>query len=133
MTANLLSSDPAFRGITVDVAGAATPLIADAEMLKIVFHNLLLNGAHAMEGRGAIRVDVRTAEGVCLIVFSDDGPGIPPDVLERIFMPFFTTKARGSGLGLPTAKRLVEAHHGDISIVCPPSGGTIVTVRLPAA
>lgn len=55
------------------------------------------------------------------------------EVLEKIFMPFFTTKSRGSGLGLPTAKRLVEAHRGSITIVCPTVGGTIVTVHLPVA
>jgi two-component system sensor kinase FixL len=133
MTASLLASDPAFNGVTVDVDGAAALVMADAEMLKIVFHNLLLNSAHAMEGRGQVRVEVGIAAGSCVIVFSDDGPGIPPEVLEKIFTPFFTTKARGSGLGLPTAKRLVEAQHGDISIACPPTGGTQVTVRLPAA
>ena len=51
---------------------------------------------------------------------------------DQIFLPFFTTKARGSGLGLPTAKRLVEAHRGTISVACPPDGGTTVTVQLPA-
>jgi signal transduction histidine kinase len=65
--------------------------------------------------------------------FSDSGPGIPADVRARIFTPFFTTKSRGSGLGLPTAKRLVEAHHGTIDVDCPPAGGTTVTVRLPTA
>ena len=69
---------------------------------------------------------------MCQIAFADDGPGIPSEVLDKIFDPFFTTKARGSGLGLPTAKRLVEAHHGTIRIECPSAGGTIVTIRLPA-
>jgi signal transduction histidine kinase len=68
----------------------------------------------------------------CQIVISDSGPGIPPDVRDKLFTPFFTTKARGSGLGLPTAKRLVEAHQGTISIACPPTGGPAVTVQLPA-
>jgi two-component system, NtrC family, nitrogen regulation sensor histidine kinase GlnL len=62
----------------------------------------------------------------------DNGPGIVPDIREKIFTPFFTTKSRGSGLGLPTAKRLVEAHRGTIDIECPPDGGTVVTVQLPA-
>ena len=59
------------------------------------------------------------------------GPGIPADVREKIFTPFFTTKSRGSGLGLPTAKRLIEAHNGQIAITCPPAGGTRVVIRLP--
>jgi signal transduction histidine kinase len=67
----------------------------------------------------------------CQIAFADDGLGIPSDIREKIFTPFFTTKARGSGLGLPTAKRLIEAHCGNITIQCPTTGGTIVTVELP--
>ena len=104
----------------------------DAEMLKIVFQNLLVKSAHAMGGRGRIRVDVSTADTACLVAFRDDGPGIPLEVREKIFTPFFTTKSRGSGLGLPTAKRLIEAQNGAIAIDCPPEGGTTVTVTLPA-
>jgi signal transduction histidine kinase len=69
---------------------------------------------------------------MCQIEFADSGPGIPPDVREQIFTPFFTTRARGSGLGLPTSRRLIEAHRGTISVECPAAGGTTVTVRLPA-
>jgi two-component system NtrC family sensor kinase len=105
---------------------------ADAELLKIVFQNLIVNGAHAMEGRGRLRVSVTAFDGTCRIAFVDAGPGIPPEIREKIFTPFFTTKGRGSGLGLPRAKRLVEAHRGRISIECPPGGGTIVTIDLPA-
>ncbi len=65
------------------------------------------------------------------VVFHDADPGIPPDILEKIFTPFFTTKSKGTGLGLPTAKRLIEAHAGRIDVECPPSGGTTVTVQLP--
>ena len=73
------------------------------------------------------------ARWVVSIAFTDGGPGIPRDVLEKIFTPFFTTKARGTGLGLPTAKRIVEAHHGRLSVACPPEGGTTVTVALPVS
>ncbi len=130
-TVNLLSQDPALKGIEVEVEGGAPPVLADAEMLRVVFQNLLLNGAHAMHGRGTIRVAVTAVDASCQIVFSDSGPGIPPDVRDKIFTPFFTTKSRGSGLGLPTVKRLVEAHQGEVSIECPPAGGTTVIVRLP--
>jgi signal transduction histidine kinase len=99
--------------------------------LKIVFVNLLANGAHAMNGQGTIRVAISAHGTASEVTFSDTGPGIPEDVRARIFTPFFTTKSRGSGLGLPTARRLVEAHHGTITIECPPAGGTRVSVRLP--
>jgi signal transduction histidine kinase len=72
-------------------------------------------------------------DSACQIDFIDCGPGIPAELRDKIFTPFFTTKSRGSGLGLPTAKRLIEAHGGNSSIACPPEGGTMVSVRLPAA
>jgi signal transduction histidine kinase len=115
----------------VEVLGTAPPLLADGGLLRIVFLNLLVNGAQAMKGRGSIHVDIRTAGQSCVIAFRDSGPGIPPDVLEKVFTPFFTTKARGTGLGLATAKRLIEAHRGNITVDCPPGGGTTVTVRIP--
>jgi len=74
-----------------------------------------------------------TMTDTCQIAFADEGPVIPSEVRHKIFTPFFTTKSRGSGLGLPTAKRLIEAHRGSISIACPTAGGTIVTVELPGS
>ena len=64
----------------------------------------------------------------------DEGPGIPDDVLPRVFEPFFTTKdpGKGTGLGLPISARLVEKFGGSMSLECPPGGGTVVTVALPA-
>jgi len=131
MTVELISADPALKGLRVRVEGSAPPIQGDPELLKIVFMNLLMNGAQAMQGRGVIRVVVRSIDGSCRIVIEDAGPGIPPDVRERIFTPFFTTKSRGTGLGLPTAKRFIEAHGGSITVACPPEGGTTVTVHLP--
>ena len=131
-TVELLRGDPALRDVQVIVDGVPARVLADAELLKIVFVNLLVNAGHAMQGQGSVRVALTAIADTCQIAFADEGPGIPPDVLEKIFVPFFTTKTRGSGLGLPTAKRLVEAHRGRISIVCPAGGGTIVTVQLPS-
>ena len=132
-TAHLLRQDPAWCEVEVDLAGAAPPVLADPDMLRIVFQNLLINSAHAMKGKGRISVAIDAVDGVCRVAFADNGPGIPPDVLPKVFTPFFTTKSRGSGLGLPTARQLIEAHGGEISVDCPPSGGTTVVVRLPAA
>lgn len=102
-------------------------------MLKVVFHNLLINSAHAMQGKGRMRVGVEWVDSTCHILFEDNGPGIPADVRQKVFTPFFTTKSRGSGLGLPTVKRFVEAHDGEVTIDCPPTGGTTVLIRLPVA
>jgi two-component system sensor kinase FixL len=131
-TASLLAGDPAVAGVRVDVHGTARPVMADPELLKIVFVNVLVNGAQAMQGKGVLRVSVASVDSHCRLSFHDSGPGIPADIREKIFTPFFTTKSAGSGLGLPTAKRLIEAHAGTIRIECPPDGGTMVTVHLPA-
>jgi PAS domain S-box-containing protein len=130
-TASLLSEDPTLKEVNVEVEGSAPRLSADPEMLRIVFQNLLINGAHAMHGKGRIRVAIGTVDAACQIAFIDSGPGIPAEIREKIFTPFFTTKRGGSGLGLPTAKRLIEAHDGQITIDCPPAGGTAVVIRLP--
>lgn len=130
-TADLLTKDPTLRDLRINVEGSAPPIPVDAEMLRIVLQNLLVNSAHAMQGQGTIRVGISVVNGACQIAVADAGPGIEPDIREKIFNAFFTTKARGSGLGLPTARRLIEAHDGRIQVDCPPSGGTVVTVQLP--
>ncbi|MBI4487168.1 MAG: PAS domain S-box protein [Acidobacteria bacterium] len=131
-TVDLLSEDPSLKELRVEVEGAAPPIQADPELLKIVFVNLLMNAAHAMQGRGVVRVALAGIDRSCRIVFADAGPGIPAETREKIFTPFFTTKARGTGLGLTTAKRFVELHGGSLTIDCPSHGGTLVTVQLPA-
>jgi signal transduction histidine kinase len=133
VTADLLKRDQAAREIEFEVSGSAPPVRGDADMLKMVFQNLLLNGVHAMDGRGRIRVGVESSGPWCRIAIADDGPGIPLEIRDKIFMPFFTTKSRGTGLGLPTSKRFIDAHDGRISVDCPPAGGTTVTIQLPQA
>jgi two-component system sensor histidine kinase PilS (NtrC family) len=133
MTASLLRQDPALTGVHVEVVGSAPPVVADPDLLKLVFSNLFINGAHAMHGRGRISVSIESPAPWCRVAIRDEGPGIPADIRDKIFVPFFTTKSRGTGLGLPTAKRLIEAHQGTISVDCPSDGGTIVTVQLPLA
>jgi signal transduction histidine kinase len=130
--ADLLSGDPALRSIAIDVAGSPQLVMADAGLLKIVIQNLLINAAQAMHGQGTIRISFDAADGMCRVAIRDTGPGIPADVLQKIFTPFFTTKARGTGLGLPTAKRILEAHGGSIAVRSAP-GGTNVEFELPLA
>jgi signal transduction histidine kinase len=62
---------------------------------------------------------------------ADTGPGIPPEVQRKIFLPFFTSKPGGTGLGLSISHRIVEDHHGELAVSCPPGGGTIFTILLP--
>ena len=69
--------------------------------------------------------------GAIRLVIEDDGPGMPDDVRERIFTPFFTTKPRGSGLGLPVVHRAIEAHRGVVLVDSSPGSGTRFTIILP--
>ena len=128
---HLVRQDPALKDLRVEVSGEAPVLSADAELLKIVVQNLLINGAQAMQGSGLIQISVTADDVACQITIADHGPGIAPEVRKRLFTPFFTTKARGTGLGLSTARRLLEAHGGTLGIECPPAGGTSATIRLP--
>ncbi|HMF98774.1 MAG TPA: PAS domain S-box protein [Vicinamibacterales bacterium] len=132
-TAALLATDPAFKQVSIEFSGDGAVVMADAEQLKIVVQNLLLNAAQAMSGRGIIRVTTGATGHSCRITIHDGGPGVPAHVRDSVFTPFFTTKARGTGLGLPTAKRILEAHGGSIDLTCPPEGGTTVRLTLPAA
>jgi PAS domain S-box-containing protein len=130
-TLALMRKDPAHAALKVHVSGASPVVQADAEQLKTVLLNLLLNAAQATGHAGTIRVGIHADDLAATVAIADDGPGIPTDVREKIFEPFFTTKHRGTGLGLPTARRVVERHRGAIDVACPPAGGTVVTVRLP--
>jgi len=133
MTIDLLRGDDAHAGVRVTMTGEAPPIMADVELLKIVFLNLLINSAQAMRGQGVITLDVSADAHFCRVVTTDTGPGIPPEIRARLFTPFVTTKARGTGLGLSTVRRLIEAHHGEIRVESPASGGARITVTLPLA
>jgi two-component system sensor kinase FixL len=129
-TASLIERDPSMLNLEVSVAGSAD-LVGDREMLQIVFQNILMNAAQAMDGQGRIDVTITGAGQRCRIAVADRGPGMLDETREKAFDAFFTTKHRGTGLGLPIAKRVVEAHGGTIHIDVPPGGGTIISVELP--
>ena len=132
-TIDLIRRDPIFATIDVSVAGASGAVEADPAQCQMVFHNVLINAAQAMNGQGRVSVAIETADGQCRISIADAGPGMPPEVREHAFEPFFTTKSRGTGLGLPLAKRIVDAHGGRIQIETPPEGGTVISMVLPAS
>jgi PAS domain S-box-containing protein len=130
-TAVLLRRDPLFHQVAVSVDAAPEEIDADPELLQLVFSNLLVNAAQAMNGQGEVFVTAGRRDGTYTLAFRDTGPGIPADVQQRVFEPFYTTKHRGTGLGLATARRVVEQHHGTMTLDCPPGGGTVVTLRVP--
>jgi PAS domain S-box-containing protein len=125
--------DPEMRGITLELHGDLAAVVeADVDQLRLVFTNLLLNAAQAMRHGGRIDVGVRVLpDGGVELTVADSGHGIPVELQERVFEPFFTTKHQGSGLGLPTARRLIEAHGGTLLLETAPSGGALARVTLP--
>jgi len=127
----IVGRDPAAGQIEFMIDGRETTADVDAEMIRASVLNLLLNAAQAMAGEGHIEVTLRREGPVAEIVVCDSGPGIPPDIREQVLEPFFTTKARGGGLGLPIAKRTAEMHGGTLRLDCPRDGGTVVTLSLP--
>lgn len=105
----------------------------DPDQMRQVFWNLLANAAQAMDGTGGlIRVSCGGEGGGAWVAVADDGPGIEPGDLPRVFEPFFTTKREGTGLGLATVQRIVDAHGGSIEVESAPGRGAAFTVRLPA-
>ena len=130
-TAALLRRDPAHASLTVTVEGARPVVPLDADQMRTVFLNLLLNAAQASGANGRVAVTIAADDLAVTVAIADDGAGIPDEVRERIFEPFFTTKHRGTGLGLPTARRVVERHRGTLEIECPRPGGTVAIVTVP--
>jgi two-component system NtrC family sensor kinase len=112
------------------------PLVeADTNELEQVLLNLLNNARDALGHQGVIRVATGLAgdrPGWVRMTVSDTGPGIPPEVREQIFLPFFTTKPGGTGLGLAISYRIVKDHHGDLEVVSEPGAGTSFVILLPA-
>jgi signal transduction histidine kinase len=129
-TASMIERDPGMVNLEISVTGA-TDIAGDRELLQVVFQNILMNAAQAMEGQGRIDVTIADLDGLCRVSVADHGPGMPEEVQQKAFDAFFTTKHRGTGLGLPIAKRVVEAHGGTIHIDTPPDGGTTISVELP--
>ena len=130
-TADLLRRDPALSALTITVTGRPQPVQADPEQLRIVFQNLLMNAAQAMGGSGVVEVVLRHDHQGCRVAIRDHGPGMAPEVRAKAFEAFFTTKHRGTGLGLPIARRVVEAHGGAIDIAPAEGGGTTVSIQMP--
>ena len=106
---------------------------ADEELLSQVLINLLKNAMQALEGQedGKIRMEVDTEKNQLLIRVTDNGPGIPSDLIEDIFVPFFTTKATGSGIGLSLSRQIIRMHGGELSVASQPYRETCFTVSLP--
>ncbi len=127
----LLEGDSRQAGVALEVSVEPATLSGDLRLLQSALLNLVKNAVQASTAGG--RVEVRGArEGTDYVVqVRDEGPGIAPELLERVFEPFFTTRAQGTGLGLPLARKLVQAHRGALTVESRP-GQTVFRLRVPA-
>jgi len=118
--------------IETSFAGELPEVLGDSTQLRQIIHNLLRNSEDALEGRhGIIKIVTERAGRHARLLISDNGPGFPVELLPRIFEPYVTTKARGTGLGLPIVRKIVDEHQGTIEISNAPEGGARIDIRLP--
>ncbi len=103
----------------------------DADMLKQVILNLFLNAQQAMASGGELMVRTTKDDQFAQIQVADTGEGIPADKLAEIFSPFYSSRPKGTGLGLPTAKRIIESHKGNLTVDSEQGKGTQFTIQLP--
>ncbi|MGD9130098.1 MAG: PAS domain S-box protein [Candidatus Bathyarchaeota archaeon] len=117
---------------TIIELGELPKIEADKDMMGQIFVNLAVNGIQAMkEKRGILKVSTKETNGFIEIKFQDTGTGIKKENMPKIFIPFFTTKAQGMGVGLPICKRFIELHDGNIEVESEEDEGSIFTVKLP--
>jgi signal transduction histidine kinase len=143
-SAVMLADTQALRGdveVRVELPADLPPIQGDAHQLAQLFTNLLINAYEAMEGKGRIVITAETmqlpetpdglAREAVVIEVTDDGPGMPPELADKVFDAFFTTKAQGSGLGLAIVRKIVDAHDGTIDLRSAPRRGTAIRITLP--
>jgi len=111
--------------------GGPRTLLGHYDPLRRAFANLLRNACEAMKGEGAIDVTVTGDGRGIAVTIADHGPGIPPDLRQRVFEPYFTTKADGTGLGLALVRQTLEAHRGTIALTDTPGGGATFAIVFP--
>lgn len=131
---NFAANHTDMRGITINTSLARNlPTVElDGDQMRQVAINLILNAGGAMPEGGSLTVSTEAVDPTHVrITFSDSGCGIPAESLEKIFEPFYTTKALGTGLGLAITRQIIEQHHGEIHIESTVGSGTRVTVTLP--
>jgi signal transduction histidine kinase len=119
--------------LLTSVAPGDLQIQADARLMEQVFINLVLNAAYALRGRPQPRIQLRAQaleSGQTHIEVIDNGTGIPDDVLDSIFIPFFTTRSGGTGIGLSLAKQIIHLHGGSIKVQTAPGQGTAFLVEM---
>jgi signal transduction histidine kinase len=130
----LFAEEAGRRGVTLEVrADHAGSVEVDAQQLERVLVNLIKNALEAAPRGSAVDVIAARVAGGLEILVADAGPGISPEARRNLFVPYFTTKPGGSGIGLALARQIVVAHGGTITAERSPSGGTLMRVTMPDA
>jgi signal transduction histidine kinase len=126
------------HGVAVEYSAPAVPVLVrvDAELMRQALLNLLLNAMQAMPAGGAVRIALRREQRMAVVEIADNGAGIPASLLPRIFDLYFTTKPKGSGIGLAMTYRIVQLHGGAMEVrsdaeVASPERGTTFTLQIP--
>jgi len=130
----LIRPDAQAKGVVVEERGLTDgpDVILDPDRINQALLNLMLNAVQCMDTGRTLRVEAGLAgDGRAFVSVADQGPGMDAETLKRVFDPYFTTKAKGTGLGLTIAHNIVEAHGGEILIESEPGGGSVFTVLLP--
>ena len=128
---SLISGEAEQHGVAIEISRTPVPnLSVDSEQMAQVFFNIVLNAVQVTPPGGQVHLTAKATAPMLTIDVRDQGPGIPPEHLTRVFDPFFSTKKTGTGLGLSISQRIVQSHHGSIEII-QPGRGTIVRVQLP--
>jgi signal transduction histidine kinase len=117
--------------VAVRANGGRRTIMGHYDPLRRAFANLLRNASEAMGGHGAIDVTVTGDGSGIAVTLADHGPGIPDDLRQRVFEPYFTTKGDGTGLGLALVRQTLEAHRGTITLTATPGGGATFAIVFP--
>ncbi|OAG27778.1 sensor histidine kinase [Thermodesulfatator autotrophicus] len=130
---NLVSNEASQKQIRLSVQLAKEPLLFQrhGQLIKVAIVHILRNAIEACGPEDVINVKTGFKEGYNYVIIKDTGPGIPKEILPHIFKPFYSTKRRRTGLGLPYVKQIIEEHRGKIFIESTSGKGTTVTIYLP--
>jgi len=132
---NLMEPTMKQKGIEMEILlkDPGLQLVADISLIEQVLINLVVNAIEAVKDNEAkqIALSGEAANHAIFIRISDNGTGMTPDVLDRVFVPFFTTKKNGTGIGLSLSRQIMQAHHGTIQVASEENKGTVFTLRFP--
>jgi two-component system sensor histidine kinase HydH len=117
--------------VTTDIPDDLS-LCLDPQLMQRVFTNLILNAFQAMPEGGTLAINAAASDGAVFITVEDTGVGIRADIKDKLFSPLFTSKAKGTGLGLAVCKRIIELHYGTISVESDEGCGARFVVKLPS-